>query len=121
MLIVNSLLDDLPIRIFVHDPIAAERPEVASPHDERRAVDGGASERPRGGAALPGDKIAVTLVADVGNTREARSETLADCLLALETATPGLGAARRVEGAVVSEQGHDRVEVVLVEGVEHAA
>src|SRR6266542_597806 len=37
-----------------------------------------------------------------------------------ESATPRIGTARRFEDAFVHEQGHDGIEVVAVERVEHA-
>ena len=86
---------------------------------EALSVDRSAAECPLGDSTLSGDEVAVALVADVGYAREAGPQTLRYRLLPLEPPTPRILTARCFEDAVLGEEGHDRVEIVPVEAVQH--
>ena len=72
-------------------------------------------QQPGGDGAIPSHPMAVIAVVNVGNAGEARGEAFAYGALAHVARTPGLGAARHEELAVVGEETHDRVQVVRIE------
>src|SRR6266536_1882580 len=115
-----SRLHDLPERVLADDFVSAKRPKIAAAHLETVAVDCRPCERPLGRAALPRDKVAVVAVLHVRYPAETGAEALANFRQTDESATPRIGTARRFEDAFVHEQGHDGIEVVAVERVEHA-
>jgi hypothetical protein len=57
---------------------------------------------------------------DIGDAFEAGGEPLAHFFPADETPAPRIRPARRLEHAVLGEVGHDRIEIMAVEGFEHS-
>lgn len=65
--------------------------------------------------------MVVVAVMDVRDPLEAGREAAPDLLLAGKALPPGIGASWGFEDAVLREVGHDRVQVVSVEGVQDLA
>src|SRR4051795_10477927 len=115
-----SRLAELPERVLPGDRVVgSERPQVAAPHLDPLALDGRPADRPFRQPSVATDEVAVAFVVDVGDALEARGQPSAHLALADEPPAPRVGAARGLEHAVLGEVGHDRVEVVTVEGLQH--
>jgi hypothetical protein len=113
---------DLPEAVLALDqPVGVASPDVAAAHLHCDSVDGRACDRPLRHPTCPAGEVVVVAVVDVRNALEARCEAPAYLFLADETAAPAVNSAWRLEDAPLSKvgMGHDRVEVVPVERVEH--
>src|SRR5829696_2194588 len=75
------------------------------------------SDAPR----LRAGEMLVAAIVNVRNPLEAGSEAAGDLFLADEPSPPHVWASGRFEDTVLCEVRHDRIEVVLVERVQHLA
>jgi hypothetical protein len=93
------------------------RLQIAATHGDTLAEHSRPADRPLGHAAVHASEVIVISVADIRNALEARRKPATDLVLPDELAQgsdPG-----RLEDTVLGEVGHDRIEAVSVERVEH--
>src|SRR4029078_9925243 len=97
-----------------------EFPVVAPAHADVAAIERGAGQQPFGDAKGAADPMPVFAVVNIRETSESRRERLPHLRFAYEARAPRLRSARHIERAIVGEELHDRVEIMIVARVEGA-
>src|SRR3954470_23427962 len=111
-------VDDLPVGVLAADLTIGELEQVAPAHFDRLTCRFGPTDRPLGHPAITARPVTVLAVLDVRDPVESRLKSPSDLLLADQSVSARRWPTRRVEQAVLSEERHDRVEVMGVECVE---
>src|SRR5262245_25267775 len=110
------LLDDLPVGILVEDLAAAELVHITAAVVQLLAIlalDGHRPHRHRAGAAHEDVDV---VPPHVGNDLETIGQNAPDRFLAVHAAAYRFGPARHQKRTILSEEGHDPVDVAAVEG-----
>src|SRR6266404_431330 len=106
-----SALDNLPVRVLLHNQPVSERVEIATVSADFRTGRSRTGDRPLRNPGIPSDEMRGLAVVDVRQPLETPRQSLADGRFANRTGSPWVAPAWHLQNAIFGEVAHDPVEI----------